>query len=270
MKSKEKKIILGLFLAQIYCLPLSWLNGGEKVSQPLPYFFNFLTWWCVWNCLLTLGFIFWKAAKKPSEKLYSTQLFSLILMISNLVTFLIFALGLIIWGTTALTTHWGITQKIVKLVPIPSHTGSKLVISKIIHWWAYAPLWHLVAPIIFIYWFFRYVPKNLLKKKLKLTLLFCLFQPVLYFAYCWLRSKLSPSHWLKEPFSRWPYPFLSAKIMAQKWNIDRWVYKLILVLFWFILFGLMVYFSLRYAKKIKVRLLINKNKNKNKVSKNWE
>ena len=249
MKSKGKKLLLGIFLAQLFCLPLSWLNGGDKVYQPLPFLFHFLTWWCVWNCLLTLGFIIWKAVKKPSEKNYSTQVIALILMISNVITFLIFVLGLIIWGTTALTTHWGLTEKVVKLVPIPSHRPGQLEISKVVHWWAYAPLWHLGIPVIFIYWFFRYVPKNLLRKKLWLTLLLCLIQPALYFIYCSLRVKLSPPNWLKEPFTHWPYGFLSSKNMAQKWKVERWIYRTAFVLFWFTLFGLIAYFSLRCVKK---------------------
>lgn len=250
MKNKEKILFVSLFLLHIYCLILSWFNGGYKIQDPLPFFFHFLTWWCVWNSILTLGFIFWKGVKKPSEKAYSTQVVSLILMISNVITFLIFSIGLLLWWSTILTTHWGITAKVHKLVPIPSHRGENFVLAKVIHWWAYAPLWHLGITTCFFYWFYRYAQKNQLKKKLRLTLLFSLIHPVLYFTYCKLRSKLSPSQWLISPFSRWPYSFLSSKEMARQWKIPRWTYKVSLVLFWFALVSLIAYYLiLSYVKK---------------------
>ena len=61
-------------------------------------------------------------------------------MISNIITMLIYGLGVIIWLITSLTTHWEITSRTVKLVPIPSHKIGEMQVGKVIHWWSYSPL----------------------------------------------------------------------------------------------------------------------------------
>ena len=218
------------------------------------YFWHFLAWWCTWNSILTIGFILWKLIKRPKNNNYSYQVFSLIVMVSNIITMLIYGLGLIIWLITGLTTYLGITGRTTKLVPIPSHKIGEMQVGKVIQWWLYSPLWHFIAPTYFIVWFFRHERTELLKKKLKLTILFCLIQPTLYFSYGYLRSKLGDKEYFKNFKARWVLPFLSSKKMSDKLNIDRdyrFVWKIILALFWFSFFGLIVYLILRYRRKIR-------------------
>lgn len=255
MKWKVKRTLYLLLVAHIYSLILAWLFGGVKLVYPLPYFLHFLTWWCTWNSLLTIAFIFWRT-KNPHSNTYFSQIFSLVTMISNIISMVIYGLGLVIWLTTSLTTNWGITEKSTKWVPIPSHgimEGGKVnpeQLGKVMHWWLYSPIWHLVAPTIFIYWFFRRQAKNLLKKKLSLTIFSCLIMPAAYFLYCYLRTKFSPNEHLDKPFSRWPYDFLSSKKMMKALNLGnfRFLWKILLAGFWFSLFGLIAYFSLWFSR----------------------
>ena len=53
-------------------------------------------------------------------------------MISNIITVLIYGLGLLIWLLTGLTTYWGITERTFKLVPIPSHKIGEMQVGKVI------------------------------------------------------------------------------------------------------------------------------------------
>lgn len=263
MAKKQKRLFYFLLIAHVYCLISAWFNGGDKTRYPGSFFWHLLAWWCTWNTIITLVFIIWKL-RKPKTNTYFAQVFSLITMISNLITMVIYGLGLIIWLATALTTHWGITARTTKLVPIPSHKIEGMQVGKVIQWWLYSPLWHFIAPTYFIIWFFRHERMDLLKKKIKLTILLCLIQPTLYFSYGYFRSKLGDRNYFKSfENSRWVMSFLSSKKMSNKLGLGRdyrFVWKIILVLFWFSLFSLIVYFTLRYRRKIK-NYLIGKKEN---------
>jgi len=261
MDKKQKRLFYFLFISHVYCLISAWFNGGDKTKYPGSFFWHLLAWWCTWNTILTIGFLLWKLIKRPKTDNYSYQVFSLIVMISNVITLLIYGLGLIIWLITALTTYWGFTSRTIKMVPIPSHKIEGMQVGKVIQWWLYSPLWHFIAPAYFIVWFFRHERMELLKKKLRLTILFCLIQPILYFSYGYLRSRLGDRNYFKEFNARWVMSFLSSKKMSNKLGIERdyrFVWKIILVLFWFSLFSLIVYLTLRYRRKIKDYLLSKK------------
>lgn len=245
---KNKKRWLYFFLfSYLYCLISSWFNGWGKWYRPGPFFFHFLSQWCVWISLTTIIFALWRL-RRPKTNTYSTQTFSLIVMISNVVAFGMFAISLIVWGTTGLTTYWGFTNRTTKIIPLPdcSKTG------RVIGWALYSPLWHLVIPACFVYYYFCYEPKDLVKKKPKLTFLLCLTQPALYYGYCLLRTKLAPKAYLESPFARWPLDFFSAKKTLGKLGISqdyRLVYKIVVFAFWSVLFALVGYLALRFSQK---------------------
>jgi len=261
MDKKQRRTFYFLFISHVYCLISGWFNGGDKINFPSQYFWHFLAWWCTWNSIITLVFILWKL-RRPKTNNYFAQVFSLITMISNLITMLIYGLALIIWLITALTTYIRITTETSKLVPIPSHViNSGYQLFKVIQWWLYSPLWHFIAPAYFMVWFFCHERIKLLKKKLKLTILFCLIQPALYFTYGWLRSKLGDKEYFEKFKSRWVMGFLSSKKMLSKLGLGRdyrFIWKIILALFWFCLFGLIAYLVLRYRRKIKNYLISKK------------
>ncbi|MDR1670607.1 MAG: hypothetical protein LBR43_02705 [Spiroplasmataceae bacterium] len=269
MAKKEKKLFYFLYISHLYCLISGWFNGGDKMTFLGSYFWHFLAWWCTWNSLITIFFVLWKS-KNPKSNSYFAQIFSLIVMISNLITMLIYGLGLVIWLSTALGNQLGVVKRVVKLVPIPSHKLGEMEIGKVIQWWLYSPVWHFIAPTYFIVWFFRNQSLKLLKKNLKLTILFSLIQPTLYFFYGYLRSKLGDKNYFKSFNARWVLPFLSSKKMSLKLGLDndyRFVWKIILALFWFSFFGLITCLTLRYREKIKVYLLGKKKSLVNKSNK---
>lgn len=269
MLKKGKKLFYFLYISHLYCLISGWFNGGDKVDFFGSYFWHFLAWWCAWNSILTIFFVLWKAKNSKSNGCFA-QTFSLIIMISNFITMLIYGLGLVIWLVTILTTYLKITTEIKKLVPIPSHRIGDMEIGKVIQWWLYSPLWHFIAPTYFITWFFRNQRLNLLKKKLRITILFCLIQPTLYFLYSYARSKLANKEYVRKFNARWVLPFLSPKEMAEKIGLTpnyHFVWVIILALFWFSLFSLIIYLTLRYKKKIKNYLLDKKQNLKNKSKK---
>jgi len=273
MKWKTKKLLYFLIISHTYCLILGWLNSGIKLNFPIPYFFQFLSWWCAWNSILTIFFAFWKTKKSRVNNFFS-QAFSLVTTISNIITMAIFVIALMWWFITVLANYLGTGIEVKKLVPIPGHLIIKegkidfYQLFKVIHWWSYSPIWHIIAPSYFIYWFFLYEKKNLLRKKIFLTIFSTFIMPTLYFIYCLLRAKLSPEDYLdpKKGFSRWPYFFLSSKQMSQKLSIERYMWKIILILFWFTLLVLITYFLIKFDKRIR-NYLINKKKSLIFVSK---
>jgi len=277
MDKRQKKFFFFLTLAHIYCLIMCWFGGDNKLSYPNQYFFHFLSWWCTWSSLLTLVFVFWKLSK-PKVNTFFAQVFAFVTMTSNLISMAIYGTGLVIWLCTTLTTYWGFTSRTIKWIPIPSHNISQLEASKqlaqiikVVRWWFYSPLWHLVLPTWFITWFFRHASKNYLKKRLKLTILVSFIMPTAYFLYCYFRSRLGDKDYFKTFNARWPYDFLSSKTMMKKLlntNGFRFVWKIILVLFWFSLFGAIVYFSLWIDKKLKRHesyVVLQKKKKKNNL-----
>lgn len=249
MGDKNKKRWLYFFLfSYLYCLISSWFNGWGKWYRPLPFFFHFLSQWCVWVSLTTIIFALWRL-KRPKKNTYSTQVFSLIVTVSNIIAAGIFVISLIVWGTTGLTTNWGLTSQTTKIIPFPdcSKTG------RVIGWILYSPFWHLVIPTCFIYYYFYYEQKDLVRKRLKSTLLLCLIvQPAIYYIFCLLRTKLLPPEYLKSPFSRWPLNFYSAKKTLNKLGISRdyrLFYKIAVVCLCSILFALVGYIVLRFSEK---------------------
>jgi len=214
----------------------------------VPLFFHFLSQWCVWISLATIIFALWRL-KRLKTNTYSAQVLSLIVTISNMIAAGFFALSLMVWAITGLTTHWGFTGQTMKIIPLPDCSK----IGQVIGWMLYSPFWHLVSPTCFIIYYFGYEPKDLVKKRSKLTFLLCLTQPALYYTYCWLRTKLSPPRFLESPLSRWPLAFFSAKQTLAKLGISqdyRWVYKIVVPGFCFIIFGLIGYLTLRFAGKL--------------------
>lgn len=267
IKKKSQKLFCFLIASNIYCLILGWFSGENKLNYLSSYFFHFLTWWCVWNSLLTIIFAFWKS-KYPNNNTYFSQVFSLITMISNLISMGFYGTSLIIWVITSLTTYLGITSEIKKFVPIPNHnireieTGKQLVqVFRVIRWWFYSPLWHLISPTYFIAWFFRHERMTLLKKRMKATILSSLIMPTFYFLYCLARSKLGDKTYFKDFRARWPYFFLSSRFMSGKLPISRSTWKIISVLFWFSLFSLITYFSIKFRVRIK-KFFVNKKQRK--------
>ncbi|WNE40844.1 MAG: hypothetical protein mread185_000301 [Mycoplasmataceae bacterium] len=265
-KKREKKMFYFLLISHFYCLISGWFNGDRKINYINSYFWHFLGWWCVWNSILTIFFLLWKW-KNPKSDTYFSKIFSLITMISNFITILIYGVGVLIWIITIPTNYLGITH-IEKAVPIPTHEIKN--ISKVIQWWAYSPLWHFIAPTYFIVWFFRNEKIKLLKEKIKLTIFLSLIQPVFYFSYCYLRSKLGDREYFYKFNARWNLSFLSPKRMAAKIGLSRdyrFVWIIILAIFWFTLFSLIVHLTLRYQKKIKDYLSNKKEKLISKVGK---
>ena len=245
---KNKKRLLYFFLLSLpYCLVSSWFNWWG-IHRPVPLFFHFLSQWCVWISLATIIFTLWRL-NRPKTNTYSTQVFSLTVMISNVVAAGFFAISLIVWSITGLTTYWGITSQATKIIPLPDCSKA----GQVIGWALYSPFWHLVIPICFIIYYFCYEQKDLVKKRSKLTFLLCLTQPALYYTYCLLRTKLSPPDFLESPFARWPLAFFSAKKTLDKLGISqdyRWVYKITVLGFCFIIFGLIGYLTLRFTGKL--------------------
>lgn len=252
LTKKQRKWLYFFLFSYLYCLISSWFNGWGKWYRPVPFFFHFLSQWCVWISLTTIIFSLWRL-KRPKTNTYSTQLFSLIVAISNIMAAGIFTVSLIVWAATGLTTYWGFTSRTTKIIPLPdcSKTG------RLVGWTLYSPFWHLVIPICFIIYYFYYEQKDLVKKSPKSTFLLCLTQPTLYYTYCSLRVKLLPPEFLESPFARWPLSFFSAKKTLSKLGISqdyRWIYKIFVAFLCFGLFSLTGCLTLRLMSGKKNRV----------------
>ena len=260
-KKNHRKLFVWLIITHLYCLILSWFNGGEKLNyHPVHrYFFSFLSWWCTWNSIVTIIFSAINLRKKVERKSLFFQSFAVITAVSNIIASVIFLVGSLILITTSILANQGIVEKPSRVIPIPHHNWDN--IKKVFHWWSYSPIWHVFAPFYFLKWFFyeqKKEQKLFLAKNFLSVLLLCFLHPSLYYFYCFLRKLISEkldSEAIEKPFFDWPYWFLKSDFIKNgvlKWfqiKLNKWIAQILVIIILSIFYLTLTYYCLKFAIK---------------------
>jgi len=206
----QKKYLLWVIIFS-HLLPIiisAYYDRGIQITKyensvsfnEVRYWLWFFTWWSAWASLLTTLWALYKLFAKKEESSYGEQLGDIIITETNLTS------GLLFCGGGFLFTY-------------PSHPHALISYPllgqvKTIYVYAlYNIFWHILAPSLVFYYFWKYSQVDKLKKNLRLTLKANLIYPLIYFAYVFLRPLVSsyyPKGGSNKPHTYprdYPYPF---------------------------------------------------------------
>ena len=280
IQKSRSKIIFLLLIILFHLLPIFVsayydiaLHPGHREVMKLTdikYWLWFFTWWSAWASLLTILWAIYKLFNlKKSTSTYNEQLIDLMVTETNLISGWFFCLG-------------GF------LLTIPSAKHPTIIypllgeVKTIYVWLFYNLFWHVLAPNLVLYYFWKYCHVDKIERKKKISLFANLINPTIYFFYVVLRPlvanlpKLGGNN-LPHRYPRdYPYPLFfwgmgksassrETKVSSFFWH--NWPTQ-IQILFWtatiFILsylgFSLIFYFLLWLKKKFRGRksILFNK------------
>jgi len=180
---------LGIFIA------LFW--GGKNVAKDkFNLFFHllrFFSWWSVHTSILTIwtAILIWKERKKSPS--HFSQFIAFLATIYNLITFFFWVYCLFFldvkWEKCLFLNIWSIS-------------------------------WHLIAPLLTIFYFYLYVKVNWLNKRLAKTLSLAFLSPIFYFFYVYILAKINygESSSLFPYMEKYPYRIFEC-LAERRWNI---------------------------------------------------
>jgi hypothetical protein len=251
--------LLSVIVSAYYDRGIQITKYGNSVSfNEVRYWLWFFTWWSAWASLLTIPWAFYKLFIQKKENSYSEQLGDIIIAETNLIS------GILFCGGGFLLTY-------------PSHPHTLISypllgqVKTIYIYVLYNIFWHILAPSLVFYYFWKYSQIDKLKKNLGLTLKANLVYPLIYFAYVYLRPLVSsyyPKSGSNKPHTYprdYPYPFLfwsvgKAASRKEQESSSKWFFwhswpKWTQTLFWFsttlFLSFLGSFLLLRFLLKIK-------------------
>ena len=112
-------------------------------------------------------------------------------------------------------------------------------------WIIYNIAWHIIAPLLVVYFFWQFSATDLLNKKRQTTLLTSLLSPTIYLFYMFLRPVIDHqnSYWFKtKPYHYphdYPFPFFYRCAGKPTWKGDAYQNTWLKQFFWVILvFGI--------------------------------
>lgn len=215
--------------------------------KSISYWVWFFTWWSAWTSLITFFWVIYRLWKKDNNS-YWTQFFDLNVMIFNLSSGIIFTAG---WILDVIT--YG---KVNLLTNIP-HKGGLESLSKIPigflglnakqGWIIYNITWHIIAPLLVFYFFWKFSSTNLLNKKKKTTLSASLFSPTIYLLYVFLRPVVDYQNSYQFKTKNYDYPkdypfsFFNRCVGKPSWRGDNYQNTWLKQFFWIILVFGVVY-----------------------------
>jgi hypothetical protein len=236
------------------------------------YWLWFFTWWSAWASLISIIWVVHKLFFSQKKDSYKQQLIDLVVAETNIISGLVFCLGGFV-----LTMH----QEGTIILPILGE------IKMMNFWLFYNFFWHVLAPTLVIYYFWKYCQVDKLEKKSKRAFINSLINPAIYFLYVMLRPKVIgyyPNEKLKGPESYqhpadYPYPFFfwlvgeltgglekEGKMKNNKWffwhSWSPWLQSL----FWFLVIIVVTYLGFLLLFYFLIRFKTNKEVNKKK---NW-
>jgi len=207
-KTRKKFLILFfIFLFHFVSIIISSLNdralhdkhfspiGKIKLSD-LKYWFWFFTWYSAWTSLLTIPWVVYKFfslfLKKKST--YIEQLTDLIITQANLISGVIFCCGGFMLGKP---------HRPIANYPMLGSTKTIYV------WLFYNFFWHVLAPGLVFYYFWKYCQINKLLKRKKLTFIGYLFNPSFYIFYVLIRPEIKIINYHNKLKGPQPYNYPS-------------------------------------------------------------
>ena len=242
--------------------PHNFFADLKKVS----YWLWFFTWWSAWTSLLTFLWVIYRLAKK-NNLTYFGQNFDLTVVIANIISGAVFTLGWILniatYGEKNLLTNVP-REGLASLKKIPVNFGF-FQLSAYSCWIVYNIAWHIIAPLLVVWFFWCFSEVNLLEKRLKFTTLFAsLISPFFYSFYVIFRPifDYKNSYALKnfsyEYPKDYPFSFFNRFVGKPFWKGDKyqntWITQLLWIIMVFVLayliFSLLAYGLIIWKRKL--------------------
>lgn len=268
-KRSKKKIILLLIIIFSHIFPVllsafydraTHASHNVKLTE-LRYWLWAFTWWSAWASFLTVPWAIYKLFNlKRKKSSFSEQMWDMIVVETNFLSGVIFCCG-----GFYLTLHT-ISKNREIVYPLVGNVKTAHI------WLIYNFFWHVLAPALVFYYFWKYCSLDKLMKKKWLSLTVNLFNPTIYLLYVMLRPQINnfPKH---HPFPHnyppdYPYPpffWIMGKFAngreqragQSKFWLWSWqpsllmglIWLAITLVFWYIIFSFLFYFLV----KIKTR-----------------
>ncbi|MCE8169995.1 MAG: hypothetical protein I3273_07865 [Candidatus Moeniiplasma glomeromycotorum] len=187
-KKPHSKFIILLLIIFFHLLPVLVSAYYDKALHPrhqgimrlgeLRYWLWFFTWWSAWTSLLTIPWAIYKMFNLSKKSTYWEQTLDLIITEANLISGIIFCCG------GFLLTY---PRHSYQTIPYPVVGKIKIIYVYLF----YNLFWHILAPSLVFYFFWKYCSVNKVAKRKKNGLLANFSNLTIYFFYVFLRPLLS-------------------------------------------------------------------------------
>ncbi|RHZ36268.1 hypothetical protein [endosymbiont GvMRE of Glomus versiforme] len=285
-KFKYYSLLISIFFLHLFSIIVCGFNDvARQLAKPNAnkYFANlksvsywawFFTWWSAWTSLITFFWVVYRLIKKNNAS-YWTQFFDLNVVILNLSSGIVFTAGwilnMITGGKRNLLTNipkGGLES--LRKIPI-----GLLGLNAKQGWIIYNLTWHVLAPCLVIYFFWKFSATNLLKENLKTALFTSLLNPTIYFTYIFLRPIIdyqNSYHFKAKSYDYphdYPFSFFNRCVGKPTWKGDTYQSTLLKQIFWIILvlgviylaYSLLVYCLIKWKSSAKIgKLTFNEKK----------
>jgi len=270
---KQITLLLVIIFSHIFPVLLSAFydkathtSHNVKLSE-FRYWLWAFTWWSAWASLLTVPWAIYKLfTLKRKKSDFGEQMWDIIVAETNFISGVIFCCG-----GFYLTIHSAFkTSEII--YPLIGN------VKPIYIWLLYNFLWHVLAPGLAFYYFWKYCSVNKLKKWKSLGLTINLFNPIIYLLYTMLRPQISnfskPPNVLPHNYPpNYPYPPFfwimgkfangteqkagQSKFLFWNWHpspLTGLIWLVITLTFWYIVFSFLFHFLVKIKAKRDNRL----------------
>lgn len=269
-KRFPKKVILLLIIIFSHILPVivsafydqaTHTSHNVKLTE-LRYWLWAFTWWSAWASLLTVPWAIYKLFfLKRKRSGFGEQMWDIIVAETNLLSGVIFCCG-----GFYLTLH---TASKTREINYPLLGNTKAIYI----WLFYNFFWHVLAPGLACYYFWKYCRVDQLVKKKWFGLTVNLFNLTVYIFYVMLRPLLSNfskrasalPHNYPPDYPYFPFFWIGGKYASSEeakegtskflfwsWQPD-WrsglIWLAIILIFWYLVFSLLFYMLLKIKKK---------------------
>jgi hypothetical protein len=269
-KNLKRKVIILLIIIFSHLLPVIISAFYDRDTHPkynvkldeLKYWLWTLTWWSAWTSLLTIPWAIYKlfVLKKKSSK-FGEQMWDITVAETNFISGVVFC-----GGGFFLTLH--------TIFKTPRITYPLLGSTKTVYvWLLYNFFWHVLAPSLTFYYFWKYGQVDKLSKRKKFGLILNLLNSTTYLLYVMLRPSISnfskpfpslPRHYPPD----YPYPPFfwirgeyangkeqragQSRFLFWSWRpswLTGLIWLIIIIIFCYLIFSFLFHFLVKFKAK---------------------